>query len=188
MNSINFFKELKWKLIENKIKRIKLVVLDVDGVMTDGCLFYDSKGNQIKKFAVQDGLGIRLLQEIGIKIGIISGGKANVIEKRASDLNIENIYTNIKNKKECMKHLQAKLNVSIEETIYLGDDINDLVVRESVGLLICTNDGSRFLKKKSNAVLIANGGENAVRELTERILWNNVKFKEFRSIGFIERN
>ena len=185
---INLIKELKWNFISKKIDLIKLLVLDVDGVMTDGKLYYDSDGNQIKSFSVKDGLGLRLLQNFGIEIAIISGGKSPVIEKRALDLNIKNIFTNIKNKKKCLMQLQKDLLVKTEETIYVGDDINDLSVRDIVALLISTKDGSNDFKKKCDAVLISKGGDNAVREICERILRKNQVFKKIRKEGFIEKN
>ena len=185
---INIIKEFKWNFISKKINLIKLLVLDVDGVMTDGKLYYDSNGNQIKSFSVKDGLGIRLLQNFGIQIAIISGGKSPVIEKRALDLDIKNIFTNIKNKKTCLMKLQKDLLINMEETIYVGDDINDLSVRDIVALLISTNDGSNDLKKKCDAVLLSNGGDNAVREICERILRKNKVFKKIKKEGFLEKN
>ena len=185
---VNIIKELKWNLISNKIDLIKLLVLDVDGVMTDGKLYYDSNGNQIKSFSVKDGLGIRLLQNLGIEIAIISGGKSPVIEKRALDLDIKNIFTNIKNKKKCLIKLQKDLLIKSEETIYVGDDINDLCVRDIVALLISTKDGSNDLKNKCDAILCSNGGENAIREISERILRKNKSFKKIRKEGFLEKN
>ena len=185
---INLIKKLRWKFISKKIDFIKLLVLDVDGVMTDGKLFYDSNGNQTKSFSVKDGLGIRLLQNFGIEIAIISGGKSPVIEKRALDLDIKNLFTNIKNKKTCLMKLQKDLLIKKEETIYVGDDINDLSVRDIVSLLISTKDGSNDLKKKCDAVLLSNGGENAVREICERILRNNQEFKKIKKEGFLEKN
>ena len=83
-----FFEEIKWIIIRSRLKKIKLLILDVDGVLTDGYLFYDHQGNQIKRFSVKDGLGIRYLQKAGLNICIVSGGKEDVIKNRAKDLNI----------------------------------------------------------------------------------------------------
>ena len=180
--------ELKWKFIQNKIDKIKLAVFDVDGVFTDGYLNYDSNGQQSKRFSVKDGIGIRFLQKANIEIAIITGGKSDVIEKRARDLNINYLFTNIKNKNDCIMRLQENLSFSVEETIFLGDDINDLTVRNRVNLLISTNDASKDLKKRSDAILLSNGGKGAVREFSERILKKNKKFKKIKEEGLLESN
>ena len=93
-------------IISKKLKRIKLLILDVDGVLTNGYLVYDYQGNQLKRFSVKDGLGIKYLQRAGIEIGIVSGGKGDAIKYRAKDLNINHIYCSVKNKKEKVEQLQ----------------------------------------------------------------------------------
>jgi len=117
--------------------------LDVDGVLTDGYLYYDYQGNQIKRFSVKDGLGIRYLQKAGLNICIVSGGKEDVIKKRSEDLNIKYIYCCVKNKKEKDEILQDQFKVNKDNILYLGDDLNDLTVRKSVGILIAPNNASR---------------------------------------------
>ena len=180
------FKEIKWIVISKKLKKIKLLILDVDGVLTNGYLVYDYQGNQLKRFSVKDGLGIRYLQSAGIEIGIVSGGKGDVIKYRAKDLNINHIYYSVKNKKEKVELLQKKFNFSKEQTLYIGDDLNDLTVRESVGLLIAPNDASKGLKKFCDAILINNGGQDAVREIAERILKGTKLLKSIEKNGFSE--
>ena len=146
--------------------------------MTDGFLYYGPDGNQTKRFSVKDGLGIRYLQKAGISISIISGGKGEVITKRAEDLDITNVYYLVKDKKEKVKYLQRKFSFKKDQTLYLGDDLNDLTVREEVSLLISPNDASRGLKKHCNAILSNNGGNNAIRELAERLLKKTSLLKE----------
>ena len=89
---LNIFSEIKWIFLRKKLKKVELLILDVDGVLTDGYLYYDYQGNQIKRFSVKDGLGIRYLQKAGLNICIVSGGKEDVIKNRAKDLNIQHIY------------------------------------------------------------------------------------------------
>ena len=183
---VTLIEEVKWLIINKKVSNIKLVILDVDGVMTDGYLFYDYKGNQLKRFSVKDGLGIRYLQKAGIEIAIVSGGKEDVISNRAKDLDLKYVYCGIKNKNEIVKNIQKNLNFSKEETLFLGDDLNDLTVRNLVSLLIAPKDASRGLKKKCNAILKSNGGENAIRELAERLLKNTCFIRDISKDGFSE--
>ena len=153
-----FFEEIKWILLRKKLKKIKLLILDVDGVITDGYLFYDFQGNQMKRFSVKDGLGIRYLQKAGLNICIVTGGKEDVIKKRSEDLNIKNIYCSVENKKEKVEILQNEFKVNKENILFVGDDLNDLTVRKSVGILIAPNDASKKLKRYSDAKSIEKDG------------------------------
>ena len=182
------FEEIKWIFINRKLKKIKLLILDVDGVLTDGYLFYDHQGNQLKRFYVKDGLGIRYLQKAGINISIISGGKEDVILNRAKDLNIKHIYSCVKNKKEKVEILQKKFDVKTENILYVGDDLNDLTVKGAVGLLIAPNDASKGLKKFCDGILKNDGGFGAVRELAERLLKGSKLLKIIQEEGFKDNN
>ena len=183
-----FFEEIKWIFIRKRLTKIKLLILDVDGVLTDGYLFYDYQGNQIKRFSVKDGLGIRYLQKFGLNICIVSGGKEDVIKNRAKDLNIKHIYCCVKNKKEKVQILRNQFKVKKENVLYVGDDLNDLTVRKSVGLLIAPNDASKNLKKYCDAILKNNGGYGAVRELAERLLRGTKILRSIEKEGFSELN
>ena len=187
--SINsLFEEIKWIFIRKKLEKIKLLIFDVDGVLTDGNILYDYQGNQIKRFCVKDGLGIRYLHKAGLNICIVSGGKEDVINNRAKDLNIKNIYCGVKNKKEKVEILQEEFKVKKEDILYVGDDLNDLTVRKVVGLLIAPNDASKKLKKFCNAILKNNGGCGAIRELAERLLKGTKLLKSIEEEGFTEIN
>mgnify|MGYP001204697948 CR=1 FL=1 len=187
---INFrlFEEIKWLFIKKKLKKIKLLIFDVDGVLTDGYLLYDHQGNQLKRFNVKDGLGIRYLQKAGIFISIISGGKEDVILNRAKDLNIKHIYSCVKNKKEKVEILKKQFEIKTENILYVGDDLNDLPVKGSVGLLIAPNDASKGFKKFCDGILKNNGGFGAVRELAERLLRGTTLLKVIQEEGFTENN
>ena len=111
-----------------------MLILDVDGVLTDGGLWVDHNGNTMKRFDVKDGLGIKLMQEVGIKIVLLSGGVSGATEKRASQLGIEYYLVGIKNKLEAVERIQKKFMIPICKTAYIGDDINDIVVRPIVKL------------------------------------------------------
>ena len=183
-----FFEEIKWIFLKKKLKKVKLLILDVDGVLTDGYLYYDHQGNQIKRFSVKDGLGIRYLQKAGLNICIVSGGKEDVIKNRAEDLNIQHIYCGVKNKKEKVEFLRDEFKVKKDNILYLGDDLNDLTVRKTVGLLIAPNNASKNFKKYCDAILKNNGGFGAVRELSERLLRGTKLLRSIEKEGFSELN
>lgn len=165
-----FINRLKWNFNKKKLKDIKLVVLDVDGVLTSGKINYSSKGEQSKEFDVKDGLGIKMLQRFGIEVCLISGGDAGASQFRAEKLNINNYFFNVKDKLFILNSIQKKLKISKKETLFLGDDINDQVVKSNVNLLVSTKDGSLSFRRKSDLILNSKGGFGAVRELAEKIL------------------
>tara|TARA_B100001248_G_C27192001_1_gene367181 strand:- start:8 stop:565 length:558 start_codon:yes stop_codon:yes gene_type:complete len=180
--------EIKWFFIYKKLNQIKLIFLDVDGVLTNGELIYDDKGNISKCFNVRDGLGIRLLQDFGIEIVIVSGGFGGSIDSRSKDLGIKYCYTRIKDKSQVIEEFKNLFGYQSSEILFLGDDINDLVVKDKVGLLITPKDGSIVLKRKSNAVLSTKGGKGAVRELAERILKWRQGWEELSKKGWKDLN
>ena len=180
------FKFLFPLLFFNKkaLKKIKLLVLDVDGVLTDGSLFYGNDGINLKKFNSKDGLGIRILQALGITVSIISGGKPTGAKSRSLDLDIEHYAFQITNKELYLKGLQDKLKINKDETAFIGDDLNDLVVKERVGIFFCPRDGHFLVRKNADIKLKKKGGEGCVREVSDLIFraknseWMNKKLLE----------
>ena len=126
--------KLNWWLLRRRLRSIQLLVLDVDGVLTDGGLWFDSEGNLSKRFDVRDGLGIRLLQQAGLKIAFLSGGKGGATEVRARQLGITHCLVGVKDKPAALNALQKQLGVSGSHTAFVGDDLNDLSVRPMVEL------------------------------------------------------
>ena len=185
---MNLKREISWIFIKRKLSRIKLVLLDIDGVLTNGNLLYSESGEIKKSFNVRDGLGIKLLKENGIQVALISGGSSGAAEARSKDLNIDFCFTKVKNKSAKVEMLIKKLELERCEILFVGDDINDLVVREYVELLISVNDAANILKNKSNAVLNSNGGEGAIRELAERILSGNKVWEKIKNEGWKDLN
>ena len=167
---LRIFVELKWRYYYKYLRNIELLILDVDGVLTDGGLWVDHKGNTIKRFNVKDGLGIKLLQEIGIKIVFISGGVRGATEKRASQLGIEYYLVEIKNKFEAVEKFQKQFMIPISKTAYVGDDINDLPVLVRCGLSCTPSDGHYKVKEHVDLVLKSKGGEGVLRELADLVL------------------
>ena len=172
------FKNLSFIFLNSKLKRIKLVVTDVDGVLTDSGIYLDKEGEIIRKFNVKDGLGIKLLQEIGIKVAFLSGGSGKSIISRAKQLNVDHCIIEEKNKLAAIQNLQEELNISKEHTLFIGDDLNDISVKEKVSLIISPNDAVLPFKNIADYLLYKKGGDAAFRELVDMILKSKNKFKK----------
>ena len=181
-------KALRWWLLRRQLRSIQLLVLDVDGVLTDGGLWFDAEGQLSKRFDVRDGLGIRLLQQAGIDIAFLSGGQGGATEVRARQLGINHCLVGIKDKPAALTALQNHVGVSVEQTAFVGDDLNDLAVRPVVGLLFAPTDACRPVRQGADAVLRRRGGHGAVRELAERILQGRGRWNHLRRDGWKDRN
>ena len=179
---------IKKFLIKKKLSLIKLVVTDVDGVLTDGNLYIDSKGNETKRFNVKDGLGIKLLQEANIKIAVISGGKSESTIRRLKKLKIKYYFFEAKNKLKVLQDLKKELDLEDFEVLYVGDDLNDLVLKEIVGILVAPNDAVKPVKNFANITLKSVGGDGAIRELSEMILEQKDFYKKILKKGWIGKN
>jgi len=156
--------------ILNLAKKIKLVIFDVDGVLTDGSLFFGDDGQEYKAFYSRDGLGIKLLQRTGVEVGIITARDSQLVNHRMENLGIEHLYQGRLDKITAFKEMIAKLNVSPEETAYAGDDVVDLPVMKKVGLAIAVQDAHPFVKKHAHWITEHNGGRGAARDICELIM------------------
>jgi 3-deoxy-D-manno-octulosonate 8-phosphate phosphatase (KDO 8-P phosphatase) len=156
--------------IEKLAKRIRLLILDVDGVLTDNAIYLDDKGIESKKFSILDGMGIWLAQKVGIEVALISGRPSRATEHRASHLKIKHVYLDKIQKKRAYQDLKRKLKIKDEEIAYVGDDILDVPVLKLVGLSICVKNANPQAKKFAKLVTKAKGGEGAVREVVDLIL------------------
>ena len=172
----------------HQLRRMQLLVLDVDGVLTDGGLWLDASGQLSKRFDVRDGLGIRLLQQAGLQIALLSGGQGGATEVRARQLGIQHCLVGIKDKVRALDALQRELNVTAADTVFVGDDLNDLAVRPVVGLLLAPADACRAVRRGADLVLQRRGGHGAVRELAELILQARGEWSELRRRGWRDRN
>ena len=179
---------LRWWLLRRQLGSIQLLVLDVDGVLTDGGLWFDAAGQLSKRFDVRDGLGIRLLQQAGLHIAFLSGGQGGATEVRARQLGINHCLVGIKDKPAALTGLQQQLGVSVEQTAFVGDDLNDLAVRPVVGLLFATADACQPVRRGADSVLRRRGGHGAVRELAERILQERGRWGRLSRDGWKDRN
>lgn len=153
---------------------IKLIALDVDGVLTDGKLLIGSNGVEYKSFHVKDGMGIGLARFLGVKIALITGRKSESINIRSKELNVDFLYEETTNKEEALLEIVDSLNISLNEVFYMGDDVNDLGVIKLVGFSAAPNDAVEIVKKSVDFISRFNGGEGAVREAIEYILSNQM--------------
>ena len=152
-------------------KTIKLLVLDVDGTLTDGSIYINEAGEQTKRFNVKDGMGIVLAQQAGFEVGIISHSfTTGMIQARAENLNLKHLYIGKRPKLEVLHEWLEKLNINIEEVAYIGDDVNDFDIMEAVGCAACPADAIKPIKVIADIVLTHDGGKGAVREFIDSYL------------------
>jgi 3-deoxy-D-manno-octulosonate 8-phosphate phosphatase (KDO 8-P phosphatase) len=159
---------------------IKLIVLDVDGTLTDGKITYTNNGDEIKSFDVSDGLAIATwTKTFGKKAAIITGRKSTLIERRAKDLNIEHLYQGVHNKDEVLADILKKEAISWHEVAAIGDDLNDYKMLKKAGLSFTPQNGSKYIKQIVNVVCENKGGDGAVREMMEYIFREDGLEEEF---------
>lgn len=158
--------------------KIKLIIIDNDGVLTDGKIIYDNNKLESKNFNAKDGLGIKLLQFSDIKLAIITGRNSNVVEQRCNDLQIKLLYQGVRNKLEKTTKLLKDLNLDWENIAYMGDDWNDFPVMEKCNISAVPADAFDDIKSRVDLVTKRNGGEGAVREFIELILKKQGKYEE----------
>lgn len=163
-------KNPKSKIQNTKFRKIKLLILDVDGVLTDSRIIYDSQGSEYKIFNVQDGYGIELVKKRGVKVAIVSGRSSSIIDKRAHELCIEDVYQGVNDKITILKELLIKYKLDPKEICAIGDDILDLGLMKRVGFPIAVKNARPEIKKISRYITNARGGEGAVREVVDMIL------------------
>ena len=154
-----------------KIQKIKLLILDVDGVMTDGGMYYTEAGDQVKKYNSKDGMAIIKAQEKGLLCGIISSAFVDqMVRNRADTLGIKHVYVGREQKIMILKRWCGELNISLDEVAMIGDDENDLSIMREVGLSACPKDAVQEVKKEVDIVLTKNGGTGVVREFIDNFL------------------
>lgn len=160
---------MKKDMVE-KLRKIKLLIMDVDGVMTDGRIIIDDEGRESKNFNVRDGHGIKILQRYGISVALLTGRQSNVVKHRARDLDIKDVYQKVFNKKEVYEKILKKHKLSPDETAFIGDDIVDIPVLKRAGFAVAVADAEDVVKKSVHYVAKNRGGHGAVREVCEMIL------------------
>lgn len=153
--------------------KIKLVLTDIDGVWTDGGMYYDNSDKELKRFNTSDSMGVLFLKTLNIPVGIITGENIEIVNRRAKKLQIDLLFMGAKNKLAIVKELCNKMNITLDEVAYIGDDINDIPLLEAVGISATPADARDYVKKYAKWQMNAKGGEGAFREFVERILAEN---------------
>ena len=161
---------------------IKLIILDVDGCLTDGKIIYGSGEQEAKNFNVKDGLAISSWVKMGNQIAIITGRKSQIVKRRADELGIQNLFQGVHDKDVVLAELIQKLNLKHYEVAAIGDDLNDYKMLNSIGKSFTPNDGVEDIQKCVDVVLTKNGGDGAVREMIEILINDNDQRDEFLSL------
>ena len=166
-------------MIVNKLKKIKLLLLDVDGVLTDGSITYNDRGEETKQFNVKDGFGIKVLMSVGIQLGIVTGRRSKALTHRCNDLGISLVFDGISDKASVLDEIQQRTGISADNTAFVGDDIPDLALMRRIGVSIAVADAHEDVRAYADWVTSAPGGAGAVREVCEAILksqgtWDNI--------------
>ena len=149
---------------------IKLIVLDVDGTMTDSRITYSETGDEIKSFNVKDGLAIASWRKLGRQVAIITGRRSQIVARRAKELRIEHFYQGVENKKEVLASLLEKLDIQMNEVAAIGDDLNDLSMLKAAKIAFVPRDASSYVDKIADVILSKKGGDGAVREMIEYLI------------------
>jgi len=164
--------------IIEKAKKIKLLVLDVDGVLTDGRIIYDNFGGELKAFHALDGAGLKFWKRAKGKSAIITGRKSRIVKRRAAELGIDKVYQGALDKLKVFKKLPRMFSVNLDEICYIGDDMPDLPCASRSGLACATSNAQEDYKTSCDYVTKCGGGEGAVREVIELILKAQDKYQE----------
>ncbi|MCY3859743.1 MAG: HAD-IIIA family hydrolase [Gammaproteobacteria bacterium] len=155
--------------LNDRLCRVRLVVLDVDGVLTNGELMFDSLGTEYKAFNVHDGYGLRKLLGANVAIGIITGRESPIVASRARELDIAHVIQGASSKAEALSRLLSELNLSEEQTLFIGDDEPDLPAMKMAGISVAVANAVEVVKENADWVTVRSGGEGAVREVCDRL-------------------
>lgn len=152
------------------MKKPKLILTDIDGVWTDGGMYYDQSGNELKKFHTYDSAGVLFAHQNEIPVGIITGENTEIVERRAAKLKVDYLFQAVTDKLQVAANLCSELNIDLQDVAYIGDDIGDMELLKSVGISATPNSAPEYVKKCANMVMKKNGGEGVFREFVEKIL------------------
>jgi 3-deoxy-D-glycero-D-galacto-nononate 9-phosphatase len=151
----------------------KLVITDIDGVWTDGGMYYDRTGNELKKFHTYDSVGVRFLKTLNIPVCIITGEDTEIVTARAKKLNIDFIFMGVRNKLPVASELLTKLNLKFAEIAFIGDDINDIPLMQKAGISAAPESAPSYVKRHAQIVIPCKGGDGAFRLFIEQMLIQN---------------
>jgi 3-deoxy-D-manno-octulosonate 8-phosphate phosphatase (KDO 8-P phosphatase) len=163
--------KLSKKQIFKKASKIKLVITDVDGVLTDTGVYYSAKGEELKRYSIRDGMGMeRLRKLVDVETGIMTRENTEIVTSRAKKLKIEELYLGVLEKEKTFDEILLKKNLRAEEIAYIGDDTIDVEIMKKSGLSACPNDATKFAKDVADVILESKGGNGAFRDLAEIII------------------
>ena len=169
-----------------RAKRIKVLLMDCDGVLTDGSLWLTEDYDEQKGFHARDGQGISLLHRAGLRTGIISGRKSSAVDRRAHDLKMTFVHQDAKDKLQALDEIMATAGLASEECAYIGDDLADLPLMRRVGFAVAVADAAQETKEVAHYVTVLNGGRGAVREVADLILKAQGRWEELMKNYFID--
>ena len=153
-----------------KLRRIQLLLLDVDGVLTDGSIIYNDDGSETKIFNARDGLGLKLVMSAGIKVGIVTMRSSQALRRRCDNLGIDLLFDGVEDKAQILEEIAAQTGIATENTAFVGDDLPDLSIMQHAGLSIAVADAHEIVRQKADWTTRARGGRGAVREVCEALL------------------
>lgn len=160
----------KSDLVSESASRLRLMAFDVDGVLTNGDLYFTPNGDEIKVFSSLDGHGLKMLKEAGVEVAIITGRKSEMVAKRAANLGITHLFQGVEDKRAVMRDLRSQLDLSADHCGYMGDDVVDLPILRACGFSATVADGHDFVKAHVDYITRKSGGAGAVREVCDFIL------------------
>ena len=164
--------------LEQRLARVELLLLDVDGVLTDGRVVIDDRGVESKSFDVRDGHGLKLLQRSGVGVGLVTGRRSRVVELRAAELGIGEVHQGVKDKLLVVRKILARRSLNPDQVAYVGDDVVDLPVMLQVGAALTVADAPEYVREHAHWIAANKGGRGAVREVCEEILKARGRWKE----------
>ena len=153
-----------------KLKHIQLLLLDVDGVLTDGSIIYSDDGSETKIFNARDGFGLKLVMSAGIKVGIVTGRSSQALRHRCDNLGIGLLFDGVGDKAKMLEEIVAQTGIGSEHTAFVGDDLPDLPIMKHAGLSIAVADAHEIVRQKADWTTLAQGGHGAIREVCEAML------------------
>jgi len=156
--------------VVEKLRKVALLLLDVDGVLTDGTIIYNDDGVETKVFHVRDGLGIRLLMDAGVQVGIVTGRAGRALRHRCDNLGIRLLFDGVRDKAAVLPSISRETGIAPENMAFVGDDFPDIPLLKRVGVAIAVNDAHELVRRQVNLVTAEKGGKGAVREVCEAIL------------------
>ena len=163
--------------LRTRLRRVRLLILDVDGVLTDGRLYYGPDGTELKAFHTQDGSALKRLQAAAIPVAIVTGRHSLAVERRIEELSIDHLYAGIEDKAAALAHLQRTTGIAAEHMAHAGDDLPDLALFERVGLAFAVANAHPAVAARADYVTAASGGFGAVREICDLLLTAQGKWK-----------